>query len=119
MKKIFITLGLAAMTIAGANAQIVINEIRRDGNFATNEYMEFLITADISQAELNSYIFGDSTSSTNAKFSAYQFNLTGFTTIRAGTIISVGGSDVIPSDDTTYGPVTGGGTNDGGVKILL
>ncbi|MFN3266627.1 MAG: ExeM/NucH family extracellular endonuclease [Deinococcales bacterium] len=83
---------------------IVINELRRDGDLTNTEYIELLLTQDLSAAQLESYFFGDSTSSTVAKFSVY--NLSGLSSIastfKKGTLIVIGGSAV--AADTSYNP---------------
>ena len=54
--------------------QIIINEFRRaTGDFTGNEYVELLLTEDVSATQLQSYFVGDSTLPTTAKYSAYQF----------------------------------------------
>lgn len=53
--------------------QIIINEFRRDGNFQGDEYVELLLTEDLTAAQLQTFFVGDSTNPTTAKYSAYQF----------------------------------------------
>jgi Domain of unknown function (DUF4347)/Bacterial pre-peptidase C-terminal domain len=102
------------------NNGIIINEFRRTtGTFVNSEYIEFLLTTDQTAAQLESLFFGDSSSTTIAKFGTYKFtNLANIaSTFRAGTIIVVGGTTAIPSPETTYNPVPGG--TDGDWNILL
>jgi hypothetical protein len=102
MTKLLLRLTALLFGAATANAQLIINEFRRDGgSLNTTEYIEFVLTQDLSTIQLNSYVFGDSTSTTAGKYSAYRFNLGGDTTYYAGTIITIGGS---VTSDTTYNP---------------
>ncbi|MCZ0905059.1 hypothetical protein ON021_34710, partial [Microcoleus sp. HI-ES] len=38
---------------------------------------------------------------------------------KAGTIIAIGGSDVIPSNDISYNPVAGGNDADWNIQLLI
>jgi predicted extracellular nuclease/ABC-type phosphate transport system substrate-binding protein len=108
-----------------ANAQttspIVINEFRRDGTLATTEYVELLLTQDLTAAQLESYFVGDSTSATAAKFGAYKFtNMASIAaTFKAGTIIVIGGTTAIPSQDTSYNPIAGGSDDNWNIRLQV
>src|SRR5262245_9208949 len=73
---------------------VVLNEFRRDGTFLTTEYVEILLTKDLSAADVESVLVGDSTAATAAKFGAYHLtNLASIApTFKAGTLIVLGGS---------------------------
>jgi hypothetical protein len=64
---------------------------------------------DLTAAELNAFFYGDSTSSTAAKFAAYQF--TGMeniaATFPAGTLIVAAGPTAGVTEDTSYDPDNG------------
>lgn len=76
-------------------------------------YIEFLVTRDMSLAELNHYYFGDvNLPNGSDKFSAYQFNLEplslGRDRLPAGTRIVVGGGQSVPATDLSlYAPELG------------
>ncbi|WP_218082072.1 endonuclease/exonuclease/phosphatase family protein [Anthocerotibacter panamensis] len=120
-----LALGLSSFAFAqgllatSASAQVLINEFRRDGQFTNTEYIELLLTQDLTATQLNTYLVGDSTSATAAKFAAYRFNnLNSIASVfPAGTVIAIGGTTAIPTQDTTYNPVAGG--TDGNWNILL
>ncbi|MEG4070610.1 cadherin-like domain-containing protein, partial [Microcoleus sp. Pol11C2] len=101
--------------------QIIINEFRRNGQFLGNEYVELLLTEDLTTAQLQSFFVGDSSGDTAQKFSAYQFrNMESISPVfKAGTIIAMGGSDVIPTNDITYNPVAGGNDADWNIQLLI
>jgi len=89
--------------------KIVINEFYRGGTLTTtDEFIELLLTEDLTATQLESFFVGDSTSSKASKFSAYKFtNVSSIaSTFKAGTIITVGGTTAI-SQDTSYNPSTG------------
>jgi predicted extracellular nuclease len=100
---------------------IVINEFRRDGALATTEYVELLLTQDLTAAQLESYFVGDSTSATAAKFGAYKFtNMASIAaTFKAGTIIVIGGTTAIPSQDTSYNPIAGGTDDNWNIRLQV
>ncbi len=98
---------LAAPT--GSNPKILVNEFYRDGNLTTgNEWIEVVLVQDLTAVELEGFYVGDSTSSTAAKYSAYQF--TGMSSIASnfpkGTIIVIGG-DTAFTEDASYDPDNG------------
>ncbi|WP_293147391.1 Ig-like domain-containing protein [Microcoleus sp. bin48.metabat.b7b8b9.023] len=101
--------------------QIIINEFRRDGNFQGDEYVEILLTEDLTVAQLQSYFIGDSQDPPEFKLSAYQFvNMANIASVfKAGTIIVIGGSNVIPVNDISYNPVPGGNDADWNIKLLI
>ncbi|MEG4995997.1 choice-of-anchor Y domain-containing protein, partial [Microcoleus sp. B4-D1] len=101
--------------------QIIINEFRRDGQFQGNEYVELLLTEDVSATQLQSYFVGDSIGATAQKNSAYQFrNMASIAPVfKAGTIIAIGGSGVIPTDDINYNPVADGNDADWNIQLLI
>ncbi|MCF6287933.1 MAG: SprB repeat-containing protein [Proteobacteria bacterium] len=89
--------------------QIIVNEFLRDGNFTTtNEFIEVVLMQDLTAAQLEGFFVGDSTGSTAAKFSGYQFTAMAALAPNfcAGTIITVTG-DTGPAVDATYAPATG------------
>lgn len=97
------------ITASDAGARPVINELLRAGNLgATDEWMEIVLTEDMTAAELETYFVGDSTAATDAKFSAYLF--TAMTDIAAdfpaGTIIVVAGATG-GAADLAYDPYAG------------
>jgi MYXO-CTERM domain-containing protein len=92
-----------------AGARPVINELFRAGNLgATDEWMEIVLTEDMTAAELEAYFVGDSTAATDAKFSAYQFTaMAGIASeFRAGTIIVIAGATGGVAD-VAYDPYAG------------
>ncbi|MGB3262412.1 MAG: sodium:calcium exchanger, partial [Microcoleus sp.] len=101
--------------------QIIINEFRRNGQFQGNEYVEILLTEDLTASQLESFFVGDSSGTTIQKLSAYQFrDMASIAPVfKAGTIIALGGSSVIPANDTTYNPVPGGNDSDWNIQLLL
>ncbi|MEG4009558.1 sodium:calcium exchanger, partial [Microcoleus sp. Pol11C1] len=101
--------------------QIIINEFRRNGQFQGNEYVELLLTEDLTTAQIQSFFVGDSSGATAQKFSAYQFrNMASIAPVfKAGTIIAIGGSGVIPTNDITYNPVAGGNDADWNIQLLI
>ena len=90
--------------------KVAINEIRRNTNgfpgVTGNEFIEFLITADITATELATYYFGDSATDGAAKLGKYQLALgsLNLTTLKAGTIITVAGQGAGVAQDLTYNP---------------
>lgn len=116
IKPIAMAIGISTLCMAsnnvfagGLTSKIVVNEFLRAGNLtSTNEFAELILMQDFTAIELNTYFFGDSTSSTAAKFSGYQFtNMENIaSTFCAGTIITVGG-DTGPAVDTAYDPSGG------------
>lgn len=92
--------------------KIIINEFYRGGNLTTtDEFIELLLTQDLTATELNLFFVGDSTGTKASKFSAYDFTNTGTiaSTFKTGTLITVGGATAV-TQDTSYNP-TGGDWN--------
>jgi len=90
-------------------SKVLINEFYRGGDLGTgDEWIEVLLTEDLTAAELNGFFIGDSTSSTAAKFSGYQFTNMGniAQTFEAGTLIAIGGNGAF-TQDITYNPAGG------------
>ncbi len=91
----------------------VINEIHYGSNAFAGagalDSMEILITADWTVTDLATIYFGDSSTAGAAKFGAFHLNLggLGITTLKAGTIINVGGKGIITTEDTAYNPASG------------
>ncbi|BAY76078.1 hypothetical protein NIES25_25270 [Nostoc linckia NIES-25] len=88
--------------------KIVINEFYRGGTLTTtDEFIELLLTEDLTATQLESFFVGDSTAAKASKFSAYKFTNLGSiaSTFKAGTIITVGGTTAI-TQDTSYNPST-------------
>jgi hypothetical protein len=113
-RRLFVMVLMGMVFSSAAFAQkIIVNEFYRVGNFeSTDEFIELLIVQDMTAAELNGFFYGDSTSTPNSKFGAYQ--LTNMGSIAAnfpkGTIIVVGADSMAPAADTSYNP-TGGDWN--------
>ncbi len=98
--------------------QIIINEFRRaTGDITGNEYVELLLTEDLTATELQSYFIGDSTAATLAKYSAYQFtNMASIAPVfKAGTIIAIGGSPA--NQEILYNPTPSGTNNDWNIRL--
>ena len=116
IKPIIMAIGTASLVFSASNvfaggptSKIIVNEFLRAGNLTTgNEFAELVLMQDFTAAQLNTYFFGDSTGSTAAKFSGYQFtNMENIaSTFCAGTIITIGGA-AGPAVDTAYEPSTG------------
>jgi uncharacterized protein YjiK len=90
-------------------SKIIVNEFYRGGNLGTtDEWIELLLTEDLTATELNSFFIGDSTSTTASKFSGYQFTNMGniAQTFKAGTLIAIGG-DTAFTQNTNYDPTNG------------
>ncbi|MBF2029553.1 MAG: DUF4347 domain-containing protein [Oscillatoriales cyanobacterium C42_A2020_001] len=103
-------------TLSGS---IIINEFRRSGTFDNTEYIEFVLTADQTATQLESLYFGDSSAATNGKVGVYRFqNLAAIAPVfKAGTIITIGGTSAIPTEDLTYNPTFPG--NDAAWNLAL
>jgi Ca2+-binding RTX toxin-like protein len=89
--------------------KIIINEFYRGGNLTTtDEFIEVLLTQNLTATELNSFFVGDSSSGKISKFSAYGFrNMDSIASIfKAGTIITIGGQTAV-TQDTSYNPTSG------------
>ncbi|MEM1443088.1 MAG: hypothetical protein AAGF67_12150, partial [Verrucomicrobiota bacterium] len=99
-------------TSSQVQASLIINEIFR-GNSIPDDYVEFLVTSDITLQELDDLWFGDSTFFTSAVSRENTFNaaeiISGSSyfssttdTIRAGSIIVAGGANL--TSDFNYAP---------------
>jgi len=89
--------------------KIIVNEFYRGSNLTTgDEFIELLLTEDVTAAQLNSFFVGDSTASKSSKFSAYDFTNAGSiaSTFQAGTLITIGGTTAI-TQNTSYNPAGG------------
>ncbi len=98
--------------------QIIINEFRRaTGDITGNEYVELLLTEDLTVTQLQSYFVGDSTAPTLAKYSAYRFrNMASIAPVfKAGTIIAIGGSPA--NQEIAYNPIPSGTNNDWNIRL--
>lgn len=95
-----------------ASGSLIINEIFQS-NQSSREWVEFLVTSDITLGALDSFWFGNTTADTNAIQTMSRFDSTEiinsfsyFTStsdiIKAGSLIVVGGTDV--DTDFTYNP---------------
>jgi hypothetical protein len=95
-----------------ASASLIINEIFQS-NQSSREWVEFLVTSDITLGALDSFWFGNTTVNTNAIQTMSRFNSTEiinsfsyFTStsdiVKAGSLIVVGGTGV--TADFTYSP---------------
>jgi hypothetical protein len=115
--------GWASKPVHAAVVQgdVFINEFRRDGNWTTSEYVEILLTKNLTASDLESLFIGDSTAVTQAKFASYR--MTNLATIapvfKAGTILVVGGTTAIPVQDLTYNPVAGGSDDDWSLRFQM
>ncbi|NJO41951.1 MAG: DUF4347 domain-containing protein [Cyanobacteria bacterium RU_5_0] len=100
----------AALEAYPYTLNIIINEFRRANKFVDTEYIEFLLIADQTATQLESLFFGDSTGTTDGKFGIYSFTKLAniATTFNAGTIVAIGGTTVIPIEDTIYNPIASG-----------
>jgi len=94
------------------SASLIINEIFQSSQ-SRREWVEFLVTSDITLGTLGSFWFGNTTSDTNAIQTMSRFNTTEIINsfsyfnstsdiIKAGSLIVVGGTDV--DTDFTYNP---------------
>lgn len=94
------------------SASLIINEVFQSSQ-SRREWVEFLVTSDITLGALDSFWFGNTTADTNAIETMSRFNSTEilnsfsyFTStsdiIKAGSLIVVGGTDV--DTDFTYSP---------------
>lgn len=103
---------LSVLPFSTGSAGLVINEVYR-GNNAASDYVEFLITSDITLQQLDSIWFGDSKSNTGFIDYENNFNSTQIISnssyfnsttdlIKAGTLLAVGGSAV--TTDFNYNP---------------
>ncbi|MBD1927824.1 DUF4347 domain-containing protein [Trichocoleus sp. FACHB-90] len=101
--------------------EIIINEFRRGGQFQGDEYVELLLTQDLTATQLQSYFVGDSNSTTQSKLSAYRFtNMVNIAPVfKAGTIIAMGGSTAIPTQDIAYNPLPGGSDADWNIQLQI
>ncbi|TAF59117.1 MAG: sodium:calcium exchanger, partial [Oscillatoriales cyanobacterium] len=98
--------------------QIIINEFRRaTGDITGNEYVELLLTEDLTVTQLQSYFVGDSTVPTTAKYSAYRFtNMASIAPVfKAGTIIAIGGPPA--NQEIVYNPLPLGTNNDWNITL--
>jgi hypothetical protein len=96
-------------------APLIVNEVFRGAPAAVastepwhpDDAVEFLLTQDLTAAELMAYTFGDSDAATAAKTTAWRFqNLESLApTFRAGTLITVAGPGA--AQDLSYSPVQG------------
>jgi hypothetical protein len=95
-----------------ASASLIINEIFQSSQ-SRREWVEFLVTSDMTLGALDSFWFGNSTVDTNAIQTMSRFNSTEIINtfsyfnstsdiIKAGSLIVVGGTDV--DTDFTYSP---------------
>ncbi|MCB2154668.1 hypothetical protein KQI84_07250 [bacterium] len=104
---------ICALLPAAASAQsfkVIPNEFNRDnGTLADTEYVEILLLERMTAAELGNYAFGDSLATTTAKNAIYQFQNMDLiaTHFEAGTLIVIGGTTAIPTEDLTYNPWSG------------
>jgi len=114
-------------------AAIMVNEYKNTGGSADStkmvidEYIEFVLTQNLTAAELAGFVFGDSNTSTSSLVSAFQFDLTTLTGILttagrsdflAGTIIVVKGTALGP-EDLSYNPNAGNIADDAAWNIQL
>lgn len=110
------TVALSVLTLSiflsATNAGLIINELFRGNNDEQN-YVEFLVTSDLTLLELDGIWFGDSRANTRdisreRNFNSAEIisNSSYFSTtadvVKAGTFLTVGGSQV--TTDFTYNP---------------
>jgi hypothetical protein len=109
LSRCFSLAGLLSLSTAVSAQAFVVNEFYRDGTLsAGNEWIEVVLRQDLSAAQLETYLVGDSQGATTSKLGAYQF--AGMAAIaadfRAGTIIVVSGA-AGPAADSSYDPDNG------------
>ncbi|MBI1292446.1 hypothetical protein GC173_14600 [bacterium] len=103
----------ACLASAGvATAQpLLVNEVYfSGGNLETgDEFIELIVQRDMTAEELNSYYVGDTATLKTAKASAYRFtNMQRIAPIfPRGTIIVLGGSGAVATEDLLLDPVAG------------
>jgi hypothetical protein len=108
-------------------ASLIINEVF-NGNRSNREWIEFLVTTDITLGALDSIWFGDTNSATDSIDKSERFvsseiisNVSYFTStsdiVRAGTIIVVGGTSI--TSDFAYNPDSSDSGNHGIWNLTL
>lgn len=124
---IILLFGLLLSIAHETEAGLIINELFRGNNFQS-DYVEFLVTSDMTLAELDGIWFGDSKANTKGvdnenSFNAAQIiaNVGAFSAttdvLRAGTILTVGGSSV--ATDFNYNPDSNDPSNTDAWNITL
>ncbi len=107
-----LVLAIGSGTLIESKASLIINEVFNGSN-TSREWIEFLVTTDITLGALDSIWFGDTNSSTSTIDKKGRFvsseiisNFSYFNStsdiVRAGTIIVVGGNDI--TSDFSYNP---------------
>jgi hypothetical protein len=107
--KLFLCLMIFLLPSVGWGQKIIINEFYRGGTLTTtDEFIELLLTQDLTAAQLEGFYVGDAASSKVGKFSAYKFTNMGSiaSTFKAGTILLVGGTTAV-TQNTAYDPANG------------
>lgn len=97
---------LAALSWSASAQAIIVNEFFRNGNLSTtDEWIEVVLRQDLTAAQLETYLVGDSQAATSSKLGAYRFaNMaTIAASFRAGTIIVISGATG-PAADASYDP---------------
>jgi hypothetical protein len=102
---------VAALLVGEALAsRVVVNEIYRDTSLGSTgtEWVEVVLLEELTAAELETFSFGDSTSSTAAKSSGYHLqNAADFAAVfPAGTILVIAGGSGA-TEDLTFDPASG------------
>ena len=106
-----LALGMAAS--AAFAQKIIVNEVLRDGTsgntMANTEWIEILVLENLTAAQLEGFYVGDSTSTPNSRNATYKFTaMVGIAaTFPAGTLIVIGGTTAIPTEDLTLNPGSG------------
>lgn len=124
---------LMALPLCASGAAIMVNEYKNTGGSADgtkmviDEYIEFVLTKNLTATDLAGFVFGDSNTSTSSLVSAFQFDLTtlnavlsaaGRSNFLAGTIIVAKGAS-LGTEDLSYNPNAGNVTDDAAWNIQL
>ncbi len=123
-----LVLGFSAGSALETKASLIINEIFSSTTSSSRDWIEFVVTTDITLGALDSIWFGDTNSSTSAIEESSRFtsseiisNFSYFTStsdiVRAGTIIVLGGSRV--TSDFTYNPLSSNPDDNGSWNFTL
>jgi hypothetical protein len=101
---------VALLATQAQASKVVVNEIYRDTSLGSTgtEWVEVVLLEELLAAELETFAFGDSTSSTAAKFSGYRLQgASDFAaSFPAGTILVIAGG-AGPAEDLAYDPAGG------------
>ncbi len=118
---------LSLLPFPNVKASLIVNEVVNT-NSSNQEWIEFLVTTDITLGALDSIWFGDTNSTTSTIDNSSRFdsteiinNFAYFTStsdiVRAGTIIVVGGTQI--ATDFTYNPSSNNPGDNGSWNFTL